>query len=53
MHSNPPTLAAAGIGRSLGGVSGRWFVVLLDGRVLGTAMHVLASLLSRERGRRG
>jgi hypothetical protein len=37
--------AAAGIGRPLGAVSGPWFVMLLDGRVLGTAMHVLASLL--------
>jgi hypothetical protein len=35
--------AAAVIGRSLDAVSGSWFVILLDGRVLGIAMHVLAS----------
>jgi hypothetical protein len=37
--------AAAGIGGSLDAVSGSWFVILLDGRVLGIAMHVLRLLL--------
>jgi hypothetical protein len=41
MHSNPPTRAAAGIGRSIDAASGPWFVMLIDGRVLGIAMHVL------------
>jgi hypothetical protein len=42
MH-NFPQRAAAGIGRSLDAVSGSWFVIPLDGRVLGIAMHVLVS----------
>jgi hypothetical protein len=37
-------LAAAVIGRSLDAVSVSWFVIPLDGRVLGIATHVLASL---------
>jgi hypothetical protein len=36
--------AAAGIGQSLDAVSGSWFVIPLDGRVLGIAMHVLGSV---------
>jgi hypothetical protein len=35
---------AVGNGRSLGAVSGSWFVMLLDGRVLGIAMPGLAPL---------
>jgi hypothetical protein len=46
MHSNLPASAAARIGRSLDAVSGSWFVVALDGRVLGITMHVLASFAS-------
>jgi hypothetical protein len=42
-HSNPPVRAAAGIGRSLDAMSGSWFVIPIDGRVLGIAMQVLAS----------
>jgi hypothetical protein len=44
MH-NFPQRAAAGIGRSLDAVSGSWFVIPLDGRVLRIAMHVLVSLV--------
>ncbi len=38
--------AVAGIGRSLDAVSGLGFVIPLDGRVLGIAMHVLFSPLT-------
>jgi hypothetical protein len=51
MHSNPP--ARGGWDRSVAGCRVRIMVVIpLDGRVLGIAMHVPASLLSGERGRR-
>ena len=48
MHSKPPTRAAAGIGRSLDAVSGPRFVKLVDGRVLGVAIHVRASHTLRQ-----
>ena len=38
---------AAEIGRSLDAVSGSRFVMLLDGRLLGIAMHVLAGTFRR------
>jgi hypothetical protein len=45
-HAQQSASAAAGIGRSLDAATGSWFVIPLDGRVSGIAMHVLGSSMT-------